>query len=105
MNSIINATRAWKLAILWFVLFSINALGTSIMASLVGTTWSQLDTLGKWMIVVAVIVNWTGTIMAFLSKAARKIDGLDTFTNDTTFISKTTIQTSDSSNKPGIGNT
>lgn len=67
------AILEYWLAIVLFVLFSVNALGTSILAASAGSVWSSLGTQEKFTICVAVVVNWTGTIMAFLSKAAQRI--------------------------------
>lgn len=75
-DSIKNAgTNIWefRMAIFWFILFSTNALGTAVIASLTGTDWETLDPQDKFMICVAVFVNWTGTIMAFMSKQAGRI--------------------------------
>jgi hypothetical protein len=77
MSELINRTKLtvieWKMAIFWFCLFSLNALGSSIMAALTGAVWNELDSQSKFMIVIAVMVNWTGTIMAFISKQANRI--------------------------------
>ncbi len=68
-------TNIWefRLAIFWFLLFSLNALGTCILASLTGTKWAELDTQNRWMIFIAVFVNWSGTIMAFISKTSARV--------------------------------
>lgn len=73
MQGVISAATEWRIAILWFILFSVNALCTSVMASLMGTNWAQLGEQQKFEICIAVAANWTGTIMAFLSKASGKI--------------------------------
>ena len=62
-----------RIALLWFALFSLNSLGTAITAALVGADWATLDAQGRLMIYVAVTVNWTGTVMAFLSKEVSRI--------------------------------
>lgn len=62
----------YRLAVFWFCLFSVNSLCTSISASMAGAVWSNLGPQDRFAIYVAVIGNWTGTIMAFLSKAAQK---------------------------------
>ena len=63
----------WWGIILYFVLFSINALATSTMASLVGTKWNTLDGQQKFMICVAVVANWTGLIVVFIQQIMRRI--------------------------------
>lgn len=74
MKQLIPQALAWKMAIVYFCLFSINALGTSIMSALIGAKWETLDSQQKFMIGVGVLTNWTGLIMAFFSKSAQKID-------------------------------
>lgn len=64
------------LAIIWGSLFSIGALGTSVLAALTGADWTRLNGQARFLIVVAIIVNWSGTMGAFISKAvARMRDG------------------------------
>lgn len=63
----------YRMAILWFFLFSINSLCSALMIALANVTWVTLDFQGKFMIVVALIWNWTTTIMAFLSAQAKRI--------------------------------
>lgn len=73
----VNATRhiwAYRLAILWFCLFSVNSLGTVIIAALQGAVWAQLSTQAKFLIITAIVSNWTGTIMAYVSKQAKRAD-------------------------------
>lgn len=85
----------WRMAIFWFCLFSVNTLCTSITAALVGADWAQLDTQSKLMIVIAVIGNWTGAIMAFVSKQAQKIQKgeLPIPTGETAFLENKINQT------------
>lgn len=64
----------WRMAILWFVLFSVNSLCSCVVAAMAGSVWSSLGTQEKFTMVVAILGNWTGTIMALFSKAAKKVD-------------------------------
>ncbi len=64
---------AWRMAIFWFVLFSINALFTATIAALTGTDWEAINNQKRFLIVLAILTNWTGTIMAFVSRAAGKL--------------------------------
>jgi hypothetical protein len=95
MSAIITNTKTaaieYRMAIFWFVLFSLNSLGTSILASLTGANWAELDGQSKFMIVMAVLVNWTGTIMAFISKQSARIKQTGEIlpSNDTQQIIKT----------------
>ena len=78
MTEFFNKARVaavyWRMAILWFGLFSLNSLGTAILASLAGADWATLNTQARFTICVSVFVNWTGTIMAFLSKASHRLE-------------------------------
>lgn len=69
----IKQILAWRIAIIMFALFSLNSLCTAIIAALTGTVWNELDGQAKFLIILAIFVNWSGTIMAFLSKAAQKM--------------------------------
>ena len=77
MSDTINKARLalieYKMAIFWFCLFSVNSLCTCIVASLVNCNWSQMDGQAKILFFLTVIANWTGTVMAFVSKQASRI--------------------------------
>jgi sterol desaturase/sphingolipid hydroxylase (fatty acid hydroxylase superfamily) len=64
---------AYRMAVAWFVMFSVNSLCTSILASLTGAKWDSIDWQQKFLICVSVLGNWTGTIMAFFSKQSQKM--------------------------------
>ena len=68
-----NAIWEWRIAILLFLLFSVNSLCMIILAALAGADWAQIDAQAKFMIYVAVLGNWTGVILAFVSKQAARI--------------------------------
>ena len=72
-QNIKTSVLQYKIAVAWFVLFSINSLGTCILSASSGCVWDNLDWQAKTTVVVAIFVNWTGTIMAFLSTASKKI--------------------------------
>jgi len=85
----------FRMAIFWFLLFSVNSLTTAINGALMGTQWSTLDGQTKFMIVFSIASNWTGTIMAFTSKQANRIKTTgDLFplggSSDTQFLQQTT---------------
>lgn len=63
----------FRFALAWFALFTLNALASSLILCLTNVTYSTLDTQGEIMIWVAVILNWTNTIMAFMSSQAKRI--------------------------------
>jgi len=62
------------MSVFWFVLFSINSLGSCIIAASAGSVWANLGTQEKFTVIVAVITNWTGVIMAYIKQAAKKIE-------------------------------
>lgn len=83
--------RAWemRLAVVWFILFSLNSLFTCFVAVSAGCVWSNLDTQSRITVVIGGLANWTGTIMAFISKASRKIEsGQNPISDDTGFTYK-----------------
>ena len=69
-----NVVWAYRIAICWFFVFSLNALATAILAASIGTMWADLHYQDRFEIVLAIIVNYTGTMMAFMSKAAKKVE-------------------------------
>jgi len=79
---------AYRIAAAWFFLFSINALCTAVIAALVGKDWTNLPSQDKFIIVVSVLGNWTGTIMAFLSRTSQKLAPPHPPTSDTAFLPK-----------------
>lgn len=97
MNKAKSSIWEFRVAIGWFIMFSINALCSAIMISLLNTTWSNLDGEAKFLIVVGVVWNWTNTIMAFTSKQAARIKQTgDIFpmSGDTGFVTKQTTNVS-----------
>ena len=80
----------FRIAIFYFILFSGNCLGTAVLAGLTGVEWSTLDTQAKVLLGVAVAVNWSNTMLAFISKQATRIKQTgEVFPmGDTQFISK-----------------
>lgn len=87
-----------QVLIYWFLgfyvlLFTTSALASCLLASLIGATWATLDMQGKWMIVLAVFVNWSTTMMAFFNKAAQRVRSgeLPISTDDTQLISRATV--------------
>lgn len=73
ISDLTTSILEWRMAIFWFVLFSVNSLCTAITAALAGTEWAHIDDQAKFMVYVAIVMNWTGTIMAYVSKNANKI--------------------------------
>lgn len=88
MNDNSLAKVTFRMAIAWGVLFSLNSLGTCIMVGLTNTVWAQLTLQSKFILVIGIFVNWSGTLMAFLSKTVARLEsGKPPPTNgDTSFL-------------------
>lgn len=65
---------AVRLAILWAFLFSLNALSTCIMVGLGNAVWDQMRLQAKFVLCLGVFANWSGTMMAYISKAVANIE-------------------------------
>jgi len=63
-----------KLAVVWGVMFSLQALCTCIIASLSNVKWNQLEAQSKFLIVLMIFGNWSTTMMAFLSKTVARLE-------------------------------
>jgi len=63
----------WWSVLLYFGLFSFNALATSTMAALVGAKWEVLTTQEKFLIFVAIAANWSGLIVVFVQKGMSRL--------------------------------
>ena len=81
----------WRMAILWFGFFTVVSLSASILASLQNTNYTGLDGQGKFMMVLAILISWGNTMMAFFSKAAKKVD--QQINGDTQFITRVHAET------------
>ena len=79
------------LAIVWFCIFSINSLCSAVLISLIGTQWITMDGQGKFMVVAAVVMNWTNTLGAFLFTMLKKADPVE-FSDLPQTVSSQTIQ-------------
>lgn len=83
----------YKMAILFFILFSLNATFAALIIALTNVTWVTLDGQGKFMVFVAVGLNITNTVMAFMSQQAKRIKQtgeLFPITDDSTVSQQTT---------------
>lgn len=66
--------KTYKLAIFIGALFSLNALASSIVASFLNVNWGPLSGTEKFLIVVLVIQNWSGTMIAYFNKTLSRIE-------------------------------
>lgn len=63
----------WWGLLLHFALFSFNALATSTLAALIGAKWDGMSKQEHFLIVVAILANWTGVIVTFLNQALKRL--------------------------------
>ncbi len=63
----------YKLAYFYGVLYSVNALGTAIVASFLNIEWSELSPTTKFIMIILVIQNWSATMLAYLNKTIARI--------------------------------
>lgn len=76
MNPIDSRNRArlyWAGVILYFALFSFNAWATSVMDALVGVKWDAITGQERFLIVVAILANWTGLVLVFVQKGMARL--------------------------------
>lgn len=103
MKNLTQQFIIYKVAILIGVLFSINSLSTALVASFANAEWATLSPTSKFLLIVVVLQNWTGTMLAFLNKTISRVEkgqfpldtSLGTSTGDTNaqaFV-KTTTET------------
>jgi hypothetical protein len=78
----------------YFILFSLSALSSCLLASLIGSDLKTMDNQGKWMVALAVFGNWSTIMLAFFNKAAGKLaaNQLPISPDDTALISRQTVK-------------
>lgn len=95
MRNLTKLALVYKMAILIGVMFSFNALATAIVASFMNTDWNQLNATSKFLLVIVVLQNWTGTMLAYFNKTLSRVEQgkfpIDTGdTNPQAFVKTTT---------------
>lgn len=82
----------YRLAYVYAFLFSLNSACTAIATSLANAEWSDLSGSSKFMVVILIVANWTGTMLAFLNKTLSRLQQGQTLveTGNTTTITKPT---------------
>lgn len=63
----------WWAAAAWLFLFTTVSLCTAITASLVNSDWDNMNGQSKFLMFVAIIGSWGNTMLAFFSKAAKRV--------------------------------
>ncbi len=85
----------YKLAYVYAFLYSVNALGSAIVASFMNVEWESLSSTSKFLLFVVILQSWTGTMLAFLNKTLARIQQGESPIpmGDTTMIVKTEATT------------
>lgn len=63
----------WWIVGAWFVLFTMVSFGTSIVTVFYGMRWMEMDWQDRIMAMILILVNWGTVMMAFLNKAATRV--------------------------------
>lgn len=72
-------TKAKEQIIIYWLLgfyalvFSLSALASCALASLIGTDWKSMDKQGHLEIYLSVFVNWSTIMLAFFNKSASRL--------------------------------
>ncbi len=84
MNDNLSKTTT-NMAIVWGVFFSLNALGSCILAAFVNASWEDMGGAKKVLLFIAIFTNWTAMMMAFFSKTIARLENGKPFipANDT----------------------
>ena len=69
-----NTIRAYRMVIFIGVLFTLNALASTIIAAFMNVEWEMLSKTSKFVLVWLIIQNWTGTMLAFMNKTLRRLE-------------------------------
>lgn len=68
-----EAALTWAIVASWFFLFTLVSLCMSIVTVFYGMRWVEMDEQDRIMAMILIIANWGTVIMAFLNKAARRV--------------------------------
>ena len=82
----------WKMAVCWFILFTVVSLASAISASLLNADYSVMTGQDKFLMYLAIIISWGNTMMAFFSKAAKKVDQQINGDSPTSFITRSHLE-------------
>jgi hypothetical protein len=65
----------WVVNALMILFFTVNSLGTCVIAALMGKNWSLLTRSEQMLIIVVIMVNWSSMMMAFLNRSITHLLG------------------------------
>lgn len=74
MSDLTQKAILYRMVILYILLFSINALATTIVASFLNVEWTELSTTSKFLVIVVILQNWTGVLLAFFNKSLQRVE-------------------------------
>lgn len=77
-NLVSNRRRSqlfWAMNFALVAFFTINSLGTCIVAALLGKEWGEHSSTVKFLLIVVIIVNWSTMMMAYLNRAVSHLIG------------------------------
>ena len=92
MNALWKKGIEMRLAIFWFCLFSVNSLLTCFVAAFTGPNWNTMSNQQLCLTYAMIVVNWTGTIMAFVKQTGKKIESHQPLFDDTGYLRKSDVQ-------------
>lgn len=64
----------FRMAAVWFLLFTTVSLAAAIQTALTNANWSNMGGQDKFLMCIGVFTSWGTTMMAFFSKAAKKVE-------------------------------
>ena len=73
-TAVMNTVWSYRIAIAYGFLFSVGALCTSFVSAFTGIDWSDLTGTQRSVVIAAMIANWTGVILAYLSKTMSRLE-------------------------------
>lgn len=64
----------YKMAVVYVILFSVNALATAVICSFLNTEWSAISPTKRFLLVTVILQNWTGVLLAFFNKSINRAE-------------------------------
>lgn len=63
----------YRMAIFYGVLFSLNSLFSVTVASFLNIDYENISNTSKFLVIIVILQNWTGTMLAFLNKTMSRV--------------------------------
>lgn len=74
MSQLKQTAMLYKMVIVYILLFSVNSLCSATVASFLNVNWSALSTTAKFLVVIVILQNWTGVLLAFFNKSIQRAE-------------------------------